>query len=366
MATTRPTTLLLLVRCMRVVLVIAVGAHTQRNAATADLAWSERGTHAIDAGCGSTRGPCINLWPQGHTPRGPAFNGTLGPEVLTDKRLSCGQHRDEWCHGVDNVTHPTITPFIVRNGTGAAVLIAPGGGYGALEWSKEGTDVAAVYNKVGVSAFVLKYRVPSLRPPAPRASGLPPWFAPLQDAQRAVGIVRSRAATWGLNASRVGFHGSSAGGHLAAHLATSFATRIYDRVDAADDVSCRPDFVVLMYPWELLGTNPAFPSLVGAATADHPVAAFFHNADDHTAPANNTLLYANRLIELGAPPPTVHLYNTGSHGFGVCEYFTAWHEICDWPKAAQRFLQGHGLAPGWPAPGTPHLPEMLTQNCGSG
>ena len=97
-----------------------------------------------------------------------------------------------------------------------------------------------VDNSIGVSAFVLKYRVPA-RPPL---AGLPKWWAPLQDAQRAIGLVRSRAKEYGLNASKIGFTGGSAGGHLTAHISTTFASRAYAHVDEADDVSCRPDFSI--------------------------------------------------------------------------------------------------------------------------
>ena len=111
-----------------------------------------------------------------------------------------------------------------------------------------------MYNRFGVSAFVLKYRVPA-RPDKP---GLPHWWAPLQDAQRAMALVRAGAAkgTWpGINASRVGFTGFSAGGHLTAHLSTAWRVRTYARQDAADDISSRPDFSVFMYPWMLLPQN---------------------------------------------------------------------------------------------------------------
>lgn len=177
---------------------------------------------------------------------------------------------------------PTLTPFIVTNGTGASIVIAPGGGYQNLAWGKEGLDVARFYNSIGVSAFVLKYRVPA----RPNLPGLPHWWAPLQDAQRAIGIVRSRASQWGLNASMVGFTGFSAGGHLTAHISTAWQSRYYPRIDAADDASCKPAFSVFMYPWYLLPDNkPAkwgdnyslSDDFAGKVDSDHPISIFVQN-----------------------------------------------------------------------------------------
>ena len=124
-------------------------------------------------------------------------------------------------------------------------LCAPG--YNILAINLEGEDICLMYNHLGVSAFLLKYRVPS----RPAVQGLPYAFAPLQDAQRAVGVVREGATQgkWGssVNASKIGFTGFSAGGHLTGHISTAWRKRIYPRVDSADDVSCRPDFSVFMY-----------------------------------------------------------------------------------------------------------------------
>lgn len=187
--------------------------------------------------------PCIDLW-NGKTPEGPPPKKPIGPETRKgDDGQGCGPNRDILCDHINSVSVPTLTPFLVSNGTGAAIIIAPGGGYHDLAWTKEGLDYAHFYNSIGISAFVLKYRVPSARPADP---DLPPWFAPLQDAQRAVGIVRANASKWGLNASQIGFTGSSAGGHLTAHISNAWHTRYYSRVDAADDESCRPDFSVMM------------------------------------------------------------------------------------------------------------------------
>ena len=120
------------------------------------------------------------------------------------------------------------------------MIIAPGGGYSHLSIDKEGTDVAARFNMMGVHAFVLKYRLPARPETDP---SLPKWWAPLMDAQRAVSYVRAHAADYGANnASAIGFGGFSAGGHLSAHIATAWAEKIYDTLDDVDATSCRPDF----------------------------------------------------------------------------------------------------------------------------
>jgi len=326
---------------------------------------------AAEIKCDSEPGmPCIDLW-NGNTPQGPAPSKPIGNESRTsDDGPGCGPNRDILCDHINHVSDPTLTPFLVNNGTGAAIIIAPGGGYHDLAWTKEGLDYAHFYNSIGVSAFVLKYRVPSARPHDP---DLPKWFAPLQDAQRAIGIVRANASKWGLNASRIGFTGSSAGGHLTAHISTAWHQRYYSRVDGADDVSCRPDFSVMMYPWDLLPNNKApvwgetysLATELSNVTKDHPPTAFIHNTDDGAAPVQGSLVYAGKLLSVKAETPSVHLFNKGGHGFGLCQGKTKWLEVCDWPKAVQRFLQDHGMTVGWPdeksAAAWPK--QMLTQNC---
>ena len=150
---------------------------------------------------------------------------------------------------IRNVTHPSVTPFLANashpDNTGAAVVIAPGGAYKWLTWDAEGVDIAKWLNSIGVSAFVLKYRVPF------RPWLMQPGFghtfgtAPLIDAQRAMGMVRHRATALGLNSSRIGFIGFSAGGSVTAHIATNHTVRAYPAIDAADKLSCRPDFVMV-------------------------------------------------------------------------------------------------------------------------
>ena len=189
---------------------------------------------------------------------------------------------------------------------------------------KEGWDVARRFNELGLHAFVLKYRVPA-RPG--RAFGA----APLQDAQRAIGIVRENAAKYSCECERanvrsslplltyflfgcypsqlrttgdpdkIGFAGFSAGGHLTAHISTAWRQRSYDRVDTADDASCRPDFSVLVYPWTVLdGNKPNAQNLTVAVDAETPPAFLAANADDTTAPFENSVRYFSAKVRAGS------------------------------------------------------------------
>jgi acetyl esterase/lipase len=216
----------------------------------------------------------VLLWPSGKPIPG-ENNFKCGPEALIN---STTQYN--WWRRYYNVTTPTLTPFLVSNGT-AAVVIAPGGGYQHLAWDDEGLRVAQRFNEMGVSALVLKYRVP-LRPDS---AGFPWASVPLMDAQRAMGVARENARAWGFNASKLGFIGFSAGGHLSAHLATTYRSRLYPRQDPADDHSCRPDVSLLIYPWMLLaGNNKSSTSLSEwlNVTADTPPTFIAQNMDDTT------------------------------------------------------------------------------------
>jgi acetyl esterase/lipase len=337
------------------------------------------GTLLLSGLAESAKTPCpadntnsIVLWPDGPPNE---KSSQMKESCSTDKEAAgCGPNRDGTCNQVENVSIPTLTPFIVNNGTGAAVIIAPGGGYSILAWNLEGVDVAAMYNSLGVSAFVLKYRVPA-RPPI---QGLPHWWAPLQDAQRAVGYVRANAHRWNLNSSRIGFSGFSAGGHLTAHMSTAWRQRVYARIDAADDVSCRPDFSIFLYPWALFENNIVpewgasynlsadFPD---ATFVDHPISFFAQAEDDPVAPVEGTLAYygkvksvANRVNK--AAWSSLHVYPTGGHGFGLCQQFCnskgcKYQETCGWPSAVFSFLQDHGLAKGWPSPFPTHAESAV-------
>src|SRR5262249_33281126 len=186
----------------------------------------------------------VDVWP-GKVPDEP---GTIGPEkVILPPKLDRTQVEvTEPTRMVTNVTKPTITVYrpAREKDTGTAVIICPGGGYWNLYWELEGEEVAAWLNSIGVTGVILKYRVPR-RPDEPKGE---PARRPLQDAERAVSVLRSKAKEWGIDPERIGMVGFSAGGHLTIATATSFDIRAYEPIDEIDRVSCRPDFAVLVYP----------------------------------------------------------------------------------------------------------------------
>src|SRR5438132_1804502 len=210
-----------------------------RIAATVFLIWICQAWPAA----GADKPLVVNLWPG----KAPDETGTIGAErVRMSPKLDRKQVEvTEPTRMVTNVTRPTITIYrpTKNKANGTAVLICPGGGYWNLYWQLEGEEVAAWLNSLGVTGIILKYRVPR-RPGEPEKE---PARRPLQDAQRAVSLVRSNAKEWGIDPKRIGIVGFSAGGHLAVATATSFDKRTYEPSDDIDKVSCRPDFAVLVY-----------------------------------------------------------------------------------------------------------------------
>ena len=226
---------------------------------------------------GEPGAPAIDLWPG----KAPSETTEIGPEHLQETKP--GQLDVK---RLTNVSRPTLTLYKApkESNTGAAVIVAPGGGFSILAIEHEGTQVCEWLNSIGVNAVLLKYRVPR-RPDQPREGA--PLHA-LQDAQRAVGIVRGRAAEWGIDPKRIGMLGFSAGAHLAAAAATNYDKRAYDAVDSADEASGRPDFVVLIYPGGMLNADRSalLPHL--RVTARTPPM-FFAHAHDDPVPAENSV-----------------------------------------------------------------------------
>src|SRR6185369_4454338 len=185
----------------------------------------------------------VELWPSG----APEEIGNIGPEktVMSPKLDRKQVEVTESTRMLTGVTNPTITIYRPEKDKdiGTAIVICPGGGYWNLYWELEGEEVATWLNSLGVTGIILKYRVPR-RPDEPKGE---PARRPLQDAQRAVSLVRSRAAEWGIDPKRIGMAGFSAGGHLAVATAASFEKRAYQTQDEIDKVSCRPDFAIAAY-----------------------------------------------------------------------------------------------------------------------
>ena len=232
-----------------------------------------------------------------------------------------------------NVSSPTMaiySPAPARN-TGAAVLVCPGGGYSILALELEGTEVCEWLNSIGVTGVLLKYRVP-------RRPGLERHGAPLQDAQRALGLVRQRAGELGIDPARIGVLGFSAGGHLAAVLSNQHATRTYEAIDAADATSCRPNFTVLIYPAYLTvkeKNDALVPELPVSVTNTAPT--FIAMAEDDPVRVENALSYYAALKNANVPVE-LHLYPKGGHGYGLrrtADDVTSWPDrVGDWMKAS--------------------------------
>jgi acetyl esterase/lipase len=213
---------------------------------------------------------------------------------------------------MSNVVDPTITVFPPdpSNNTGAAVIVCPGGGYNYAVVDLEGSEVCKWLNSIGVTGIVLKYRTPA-------REGLPRGFAPLQDAQRAMGLVRQHAAEWGIDPDRVGILGFSAGGHLAANLSSNHHERSYQQIDGADALSCRPDIAILLYPGYLLDAengNTLSPELTVGAGKTPPT--FLAITQDDPVRVEKAVIYYLAL-HVANVPAELHLYPTGGLGYGL-------------------------------------------------
>ena len=233
---------------------------------------------------------------------------------------------------LSGVSDPTITIYPASDevATGAAMVVCPGGGYEILAYDLEGDEICQWLNEIGVTAVLLKYRVP-------RRTGLEKHTAPLQDVQRAISLVRSKAEELNLDPQLIGVMGFSAGAHLAAMASTSYDKRTYPEVDAADKVSCKPDFCLLVYPAYLDGPNFTIaPEL--KITAQTPPTMLVQTEDDKSY-INSSLFYYYALKEAGVPA-TMHLYSKGGHGYGLRDTGNA---VNEWPYRAEEWFMELGV-----------------------
>lgn len=235
-----------------------------------------------------------------------------------------------------DVSEPMLTvyPADEQKNTGAAVMVCPGGGYNILAYDLEGSEVCEWLNSIGVTGILLKYRVP--RPAGEGRADGPP-VGPLMDAQRALSIVREHAQEWGIRSDRIGVLGFSAGGNLAARLATNFETRAYDLLEEVDKISCRPDFAVLIYPAYLYeeGDELIAPNL---PISDRTPPMFLTMAfDDRVGPEN--ILRMGIALKRQEIPAEVHLYPTGGHGYGLRP---SEHQATTWPARCEAWMQANG------------------------
>jgi len=269
----------------------------------------------------------IQLWPDG----APGEKGDLGEEKDTTKptdNLIAGKPLVR----LGNVSKPTITVYRppADKDTGAAVIVSPGGGYNILALDLEGTEVCDWLNSIGVTAVLLKYRVP-------KRAGLEKYSAALQDGQRALSLVRDRAKEFGIDPQRIGMLGFSAGAHLSAVLSTS-TNRSYPPMDDADKAELRPNFAMLIYPAYLtvkeLGDKT--PPEINITSNTPPT--FITITEDDPVRMENALYYAMALKQVGVPVE-LHLYPTGGHGYGLRR---TRETVTTWPDRATEWMRSRG------------------------
>lgn len=287
----------------------------------------------------------INLWPDDLEIARPPVRGEERSLEVDPEHFVAGR---PWTV-VENVTRPTMTVYPAQGAnSGAAVIVFPGGGYNILAIDLEGTEVCDWLTGRGVTCVVLKYRVPRSGhgfDPECGCGRAPPVPMALQDAQRAMGILRQRAAEFGVDPDRVGVLGFSAGGHLVTAV-SNITTRAYGRVDDADDLSSRPDFAIALYPGHLwrnghrldVRTDTGTPFTV---TDQTPPTFIVQAQDDPVDDIRHALTYYMALREAEVPTE-MHLYAEGGHGFGVRRTEAP---ITGWTTLAETWLQTIGVLP---------------------
>jgi acetyl esterase/lipase len=274
----------------------------------------------------------------------------LYPAAIPNSKPSPNDEIAETKDGITTISKisiPTLTVFLPpkEKANGTAIIICPGGGYWVNAIAHEGNDVAKKFNEMGITAFVLKYRIPN------EATMVNKEIGPLQDAQEAIKIVRSGAAKWNLNVNRIGIMGFSAGGHLASTEGTHFDKPV---IENTENVSLRPDFMILIYPVisfqdsvghigsrdQLIGTHPAKDKIdlysnELQVTNNTPPTFLVHASDDDVVNPENSVLFYQQLLKHKIPAE-LHIYQNGGHGFGMNNKTTKdkWMEHCiNWMEA---------------------------------
>jgi acetyl esterase/lipase len=272
----------------------------------------------------------LPLWP-GVAPGAPANPPAEADTTTAKDNLIAGRPLVR----LGNVSTPTLTLYTPKgHNSGAAVVVFPGGGYHILAIDLEGTEVCDWLNSIGVTCVLLKYRVPGTGP-------YPTSPAALQDAQRALGLVRAHAAEWKIDPNRIGVLGFSAGAHLAAALSTHFDKRLYDSIDAADKLSCRPDFAMIIYPGYLALADKNFaPNPDVNPTAATPPQ-FIVQAEDDPVHVENAVVYFLALKNAKVPAE-LHIYAQGGHGYGLRKTALP---VTTWPQAVETWLRTIQMLP---------------------
>jgi acetyl esterase/lipase len=271
-------------------------------------------------------------------------------EVLEERSADTSTFLDR---AITAITRPRIAVFCPPRPNGLVMLVAPGGGYQRVVWDKEGVDIARWLTGLGITVCVLIYRLPA----EGHANG---HHVPLQDAQRAMRLIRHHAVEWGVDPKRIGAMGFSAGGHVVASLATGFERVVYEACDASDSLSARPDFTVLAYPvismeskiahigsrQNLLGSNgdvsieKAF-SCDECVNVDTPESFILLPDDDAAVPPENSIRYYLALHRAGVKVE-LHVFRDGGHGFGIrlaSGPVSAWTALCEGWLRHNRWLK---------------------------
>ncbi len=266
----------------------------------------------------------------------PGEKGDVPPERDTTKQNKEGKPEDGIIR-LGNVSRPTITVFSPASGhnNGTAVIVCPGGGYSILAYDLEGSEVCEWLNSIGVTGVLLKYRVPG-------RAGQQRYAAPLQDAQRAISMVRHRAAEWKIDAKRIGILGFSAGGHLSAATSTNYETRTYPTGDSSDNENCRPDFTVLIYPAYLTLDSDMTKLAPEIKVTDNTPPTFLAQTEDDPVHVENVLAYSLALKNAKVPFE-LHVYPEGGHGYGLRP---SNNQISHWPHLVELWMKSRGLLKG--------------------
>jgi acetyl esterase/lipase len=273
----------------------------------------------------------LNLWPS--TPPDPV--PVAGPEANTAdpvKNVIAGRPIMTWA----NVAIPTLTLYSPKSKAVApAVVVFPGGGYNILAIDLEGTEVCDWLNSAGMACVLVKYRVPNTGP-------YPKSPAALEDAQRALGLVRQHAAEWHIDPNRLGVLGFSAGAHLAAALSTHVDKRLYAAIDSADQLSCRPDFAVIIYPGYLADDKSEFLDKLDIHPTANTPPSFIVQAEDDPVHVENSTAYFLALKRVQVPAE-LHLYSEGGHGYGLRPQ-AKW-PVTTWPRSAELWFHTIRILP---------------------
>ena len=282
----------------------------------------------------------LPLWPAGTVMAPPKLKG---PEQVSQATSKASGER--WAM-LQNVAVPTLTMFPAKDGgNGTAVMVVPGGGYRVLAMDLEGSEICDWLTGQGITCALLKYRVPASGPNWDRdcnCRDIPAVPMALQDAQRAMGLLRSQAQRWKIDPKRIGVIGFSAGGHVVAGLSTH-ARRSYTAVDAADAQSSRPDFAMVMYSGHLWTGAKHGLSLADDIAVDDAVPPTFivQATDDPTDDVRESLTYYRALIDVGVPVE-MHLFARGGHAFGLRVKDAP---VAQWPHLAERWMHDIGVRP---------------------